>query len=262
VGPISPESTAQSANNAMEIEDAATMSKKTRGDLNAMIARLEDRLAVHPEDVSTQLKLKMLYAAQGQWDQAIQNASVSKSASDGFTANAFADVVAKTLQVYDDTTLSSAEQANRALQLVERMQMMLKQQADLRITELKLCRSVSNFSSYEEMAKEYFVSGKPRPVVVYVEIDNFTSKHDAEAGHYQTLLAMTVELVNANGRVLFRQAYPRIEDPSKRLRRDFYIAPKPVTLPAMTAGKYTVKVTVEDLLGNKVAQKGTMIEVK
>jgi len=62
------------------------------------------------------------------------------------------------------------------------------------------------------------------------------------------LLGETVELYDANGQSVWRQAHDQIPDLCRRARRDFFLAVE-VALPAtLPAGTYSLKVTVEDKL--------------
>jgi len=110
------------------------------------------------------------------------------------------------------------------------------------------------------MEPSYFQPGRRRPVVVYIELDNFTSKYLQDKKQYQTILAVTAELIDTNGKLLLRNHYKRVEDLAGKKRRDFYIAPQ-LTLPSMPTGRYTVKVIVEDLLGNKMDQASITLDI-
>jgi hypothetical protein len=211
---------------------------------------LEDKLKDRPEDTATQVKLRLIYAVLGQWQQAMKDKGTKDS-----TGSEMARNVAALVKAFDNPDMSSAQQANEGLRIIEQMQGLLRRQADLVVKNLELCREVSSFGCFKLMPNEYFVAGKQLPVIVYLELDNFTSKYVSDRKVYQTLLSMTIEVLDESGRSVWRQRYDQIEDTANHQRKDFYLAPQ-ITLPAgLSAGKVKLKITVEDLHGNKVAQR-------
>jgi len=227
----------------------------TNDQLAEMIARLKKKIDVRPDDLGAQVKLKLLYAILGRWKEALK-----ADPGGELTGSTVAENLARLIKLFDQTTLAPADRADRALDLVKKLQADLKNRADLRIADFKLCRAVSSFSCYEVMEPSYFQPGRPRPVVVYIELDNFTSKYLQDKKQYQTILAVTAELIDTNGKLLLRNHYKRVEDLAGKKRRDFYIAPQ-LTLPSMPTGRYTVKVIVEDLLGNKMDQASITLDI-
>jgi len=225
--------------------------------LDMLLFRLEDKLKDRPEDTGTQMKLRLIYAVLGQWQQALKDKGEKENAGGEFAKN-----IASLVKAFDNPDMSSAQQANQALKIVEQMQELLRKQADLVVSNLLLCREVSSYGSFKVMPPEYFVAGKPLPIIVYLELENFTSKFLSDKKIYQTLLSMTIEVLNENGRSIWRQRYERIEDTANKKRKDFYLAPQ-ITLPAaLPSGKVKLKITVEDLHGNKVAQRSIDLEIK
>jgi len=225
--------------------------------LAGLIRQLEEKLEARPEDVGAQVKLQLIRTILGQWQQVLNDKNKAPSKS---TGSELAEKLVRLINTFDNASLSPAERANQALTLIEELQRLLKQNADLRIADIKLCREVVSFGCYKLMSKDYFQAGKSRAVIVYLELDNFVSTYLKDKRMYQTLLALTVEVIDPKGKVHFRHHYERIEDLANRRRRDFYLAP-PVNLPPMRAGDFILKVTVEDLVGNKVAQASTDLKI-
>lgn len=217
--------------------------------MDQLLGKLEKKLQERPDDTATQVKLRLIYAVLGQWHQALKD-NGGKDTTDGQLAR---DLVAL-IKVFDNPDLVPAQQANEALNLLDRLQDLLRKQADLKVSNMQLCREVVSFGSYKTMPPEYFVAGKSLPVIVYLELDNFTSKKLGQDNH-QTLLSLTMEIVTESGKVCWRQHDDKIEDTANKQRRDFYIARLIHLPPALPAGKLGLKVTVEDLNGNKVAQR-------
>jgi hypothetical protein len=217
--------------------------------MDQLLTKLEKKLHERPNDTSTQVKLRLVYAVLGQWQQALKD-NGGKDTTDGQLARDLVSLI----RVFDNPELAPAQQANEALNLLDRLQELLRRQADLKVSNMQFCREVVSFGCYKVMPAEYFVVGKTLPVIVYLELDNFTSKKLGE-DNYQTLLSLTMEIVTESGKVCWRQHDDKIEDTANKQRRDFYIA-RLINLPAaLPAGKLGLKITVEDLNGNKVAQR-------
>ncbi len=225
--------------------------------MDMLLFRLEEKLKDRPEDTGTQMKLRLIHAVLGQWQQALKD----RGGTDTVSAE-MAKSVAALVKAFDNGEASSAQQANEALAIIEKMQQTLRSQADLVVSELQLCREVSSFGCFKTMPPEYFVEGKSLPVIIYLELENFTSKFVAEQKVYQTLLSMTIEVLSESGRSVWRQRYEKIEDIANRRRTDFYLAPQVTLPPAISAGSMKLKITVEDLHGNKVAQRSIPLEIR
>jgi len=237
-----------SANTAVKLETPPEIENPNAA-MDMLLFRLEQKLKDRPDDTATQVKLRLVYAILGQWQQAMKDKD-GKSSVGGQMAKSLASLV----KTFDNTDLTSAQQATQALEAVEQIQKLLRDQADLVVSALQMCWRVDSFGSYKVIPPEYLVAGKRLPVVVYLELENFISK-PLPSKTYQTLLSLTIEVLKESGKVCWRQPYEKIEDQASKQRRDFYLAPA-VTLPAtLPEGRLKLKVTVEDLHGNKVAQR-------
>jgi hypothetical protein len=229
----------------------------TNASLEVLLYRLEQKIKDRPEDTATQVKLRLVYAMLGQWQQALK-----EKAGKDTTGGEFGKNLAALVKAFDNSDLTAGQQANQALKIVEQMQDLLRRQADLSICNLQICREVSSFGCFKVMPASYFVTGRSLPVIIYIELENFMSKFLTEKQSYQTLLSMTIEVLAGSGKVCWRQHYEQIEDLANKQRRDFYLAPQ-VTLPAgLPEGKLRMKVMIEDLNGNKVAQRMLNLEVR
>jgi hypothetical protein len=142
------------------------------------------------------------------------------------------------------------------------MKELLSRQADLVICNMQMCWKVDSYGSFKPMPADYFVTGKKLPVIVYLELENFTSKYLPDKKAYQTLLSMGIEVLDSAGRRVWEDHYDKIEDLASRQRRDFFLGTR-VTLPAtLPEGKLRLKVTLEDQHGNKSSQKMIDFEVR
>jgi len=243
----------QNANQGLSIpgpaEGGTAMDK-----LATLKRQLEKKVKDRPEDVGTTLRLQLLYAVLGEWEQAMQSGAAG-GAGDAGTSAKLSEKLVRLIKIFDDNTASTANQANQALALIEELQNLLREQADLQISALQLCQEVVSFGNYRPMPESYFRSGKERQVIVYLELEYFRSSWLEDKKEYETLISLTVELLDNQGRLCGRQyRVDRIRDLSPRRRRDFFIAPI-VTLPSVAPGEYVLKVTASDLIANKTTQR-------
>ena len=141
--------------------------------------------------------------------------------------------------------------ADRARPLVE-MADRIKAGNELRVANVTLCKSVRGFGNYEPIEPR-FLAGQPTTVVLYSEVENFTS---AQVGgdKWQTRLAYEVRIYTELGMEVWSERSENVTDHARRKRTDFFVN-KMIRLPAnLTIGRYMLKVTVRDLQANRMAE--------
>ncbi|MFQ5591650.1 MAG: hypothetical protein ACE5HE_10840 [Phycisphaerae bacterium] len=137
-----------------------------------------------------------------------------------------------------------------ALRRAEELRQTLADRADPEIPIVALCRKVVTYGVYEEMPEEDFIAGRPTQTIVYSEIRNLRSEKTPD-GQFRTLLATRLEMLTPDGRSVWQQEEPDIEDVCRRRRTDFFVAQR-ITLPAtLSEGDYILKVFAEDKLSGK-----------
>jgi hypothetical protein len=109
------------------------------------------------------------------------------------------------------------------------------------------------FGSYEEMASEDFVAGRPIQTIVYSEIRNLKAAKNEE-GVFETSLSTRLEALTTDGKSVWQREEPEIVDHCRRRRTDFFIAQRITLPPTLPAGEYVLKVLVEDELSGKVGE--------
>ena len=145
------------------------------------------------------------------------------------------------------------------LEITER----LKTQAELTIPTLTLCTDVKGFGLYDPIEPAKFEGGKEHTVIVYCEVENFSSTLD-EQKRVETRMTQDVALyTEGNGEEIWRdksQTRP-IVDFSRNRRHDFFIVKK-IHLPAnLSLGRYILKVSVVDQQVKRVAENTVAIQV-
>lgn len=155
----------------------------------------------------------------------------------------------------------AAAAAGAVLRELDALSESLRKLSDLTIPTLALCWKVEGFGRYQAFDPPQFIAGSAAEVIVYCELRNFTSEQ-REDGLYHTELGMTVNLYNRIGESVLEVKDALIRDTCRTRRHDCFI-PRVIRLPAsLAAGEYTLKATVVDKLGGKVAESRTNLTIK
>lgn len=146
---------------------------------------------------------------------------------------------------------SPLQPCDEAIERIERTRELLVERADPTVSAIALCRKVVTFGVYEPMPLDELAAGRAIQTIVYCELKNLRSELTPE-GQNRTLLSSRLELFGADGRSVWSQEEPNIEDLCRRKRSDFFIAQR-IMLPAnLPAGEYVLKVTITDELSNRM----------
>lgn len=123
----------------------------------------------------------------------------------------------------------------------------LQPQETLRLSDLHLCTAVMNYGNYTEIDAMKFLRGRRQEVIVYVEVDGFTSNFVAMDNLYHTTLTEQVDLYTAaDGVLVYSLPAETVYDTCRRTRRDFYLVRR-LTIPEnLNVGDYRLKVRVRD----------------
>jgi len=161
--------------------------------------------------------------------------------------------------------LVGPERYSEAVKSFTRATNKLSSLANLEIGDIALCSSVTNFGNYKRIEPEEFSPGQQ--VVLYAEIRNFSTRLTDE-NLYRTTLAPTIEfLIPGNGPMSGRAVHDAIEmqpteDLCKYPRRDFFIASLFSIPRDLAQGRYVLKLTVTDKLGQKFTESTLNFKVK
>jgi len=144
--------------------------------------------------------------------------------------------------------------------LAEKAEPAAAEVASIRIGEMKLCTSVSGFGVYEPFKKDVFLAGRANKMIVYLELDGYTSELGAK-GQHVVRLTQELELYDDAGLVVWRQQPESLRDEARRERRDFFTC-QMVELPArLTVGKFYLKARVIDEATGHRAERSIPLEV-
>lgn len=121
--------------------------------------------------------------------------------------------------------------------------------SNLEISNLAFCTEVIDFGVVTQFADNKFT--QDQEVLLYLELDNFVSEKAKDGKGFETQLQGSYEIIDAGGRRVADQQLPADSHVCKNVRRDYFIAYR-VYMPAkIEAGKYTLKLTIEDIKGRK-----------
>ena len=157
---------------------------------------------------------------------------------------------------YFDTT-TMPEPGQRATTTIEQLDdaiRSLQPRADLKLRHLALCRQIQTFGDYEPFEKNAFSPGQG--VLLYVEVENFTSR-PTDDGRHETLLKsmITIREVSGDGQIVHEIPVGVTPDICRTTRRDYFHNYEFKFPRTLALGQYVLRLTVTDLHGNKMASE-------
>jgi len=133
----------------------------------------------------------------------------------------------------------------------------LRAQSDLRVASLAMCTRVDGFGNFEPIT--HFSAGREYPVILYCEIENFSSRLNGNK-YWETNLTQECLLYNATGQRIWEDKRTAIADTCRNRRRDFFVV-KMIRIPPLTAGQYSLKVTITDPQSNRGTQATLPLQI-
>ncbi|MFQ5428840.1 MAG: hypothetical protein ACE5E1_00910 [Phycisphaerae bacterium] len=212
------------------------------------LAALAKRVSSDPNDIEAQYRLRLMYLIDGQDAKAL-------APIEGMDADIQEIIQAQIRALIAGRSASgrdSAEWANRQREAIEDLRTRVRARADLTVPKVVLCTAIDGFGRYEPIEPARFPAGRNNLVLIYIEVDNFSSKK-TRSGLYRTLLSVRQNLFSKDGQKLWSKRDDNIEDLSREQRQDFYLTIGPISIPkSLAPGTYTLKVEVEDMLAGKL----------
>ncbi len=128
------------------------------------------------------------------------------------------------------------------------------QRPPMRITELKLCRKVERFGSFEPLDSTAIKPG--RPILVYCEMAGL--EYEARGDQFVSRLSSHLELrSDGEGPIVWEQALQTAEDVCRRPRHDYFVWYR-INLPIpLEPGSYRLRMVETDL----IAERTTSAEI-
>jgi hypothetical protein len=235
----------------VHMASAEISSDDWHGQLDAAIKVLENRVgggggngSLSPAEQAT---LRMLYLAAGRRDDALKPLTGTAPAEQEFwSEELFGLATALDEQRLPDAQHRAAEAAEHLRDAASK----LGQSATLVTRNLAFCSEVQSYGIFKAFPKYEFKPGQE--VVLYAEVQNFDSETTDKG--YHTALKSSYQIVDGRGARVAEQEYATTEEWCKNPRCDYFVRYFMYMPTRIYDGNYTLQLTIEDTIGNKVAQ--------
>jgi hypothetical protein len=132
--------------------------------------------------------------------------------------------------------------------------------SNLEINQLSFCTEVESFGVTERFPKYQF--NPDQEVLLYCELDNFTSEKSKDGKGFETQLQGSYEIVDTSGRRVADQILPMDSHICRNRRRDYFIAYRIYMPQSISPGHYTLRLTIEDVKGRKFGQSDIDFQIQ
>lgn len=132
--------------------------------------------------------------------------------------------------------------------------------SNLEINNLSFCTDVESFGVIAKFPDYKFTADQE--VLLYCELDNFVSEKSKDGKGFETQLQGSYEVVDASGKRVADQSLPLDSHVCRNKRRDYFIAYRIYIPQKIEPGKYSLKLTVEDVKGRKFGQSQIPFQVQ
>jgi len=130
--------------------------------------------------------------------------------------------------------------------------------APLVVRNLAFCTEVQSYGCYQRVASTEFAP--EQEVLLYAEVENFTSEQTPRG--FYTKLRSSYQIFDSRGQSVAEYDGTVTEDYCQNRRRDYFNCYH-LRLPArIYAGKHTLRLTIEDMIGQKVGQSSIDFSIK
>ncbi|MGQ9504297.1 MAG: hypothetical protein ACUVQG_05775 [Thermogutta sp.] len=171
---------------------------------------------------------------------------ISPSLQDFWSQTLFGVLLLEDTQLHSDRQLRLLE-ARRHLENGVRR---LGEECPLEVTGLAFVTSVQSWGVYEAFEQYEFSNGQK--VLLYAEVENLASESTAKG--YRTAWRSSYQILDATGKQVAQYEYPPNEEFCRRPRRDFFIGCELSIPKDAPPGRYTLRLTVVDLIKQRVGQ--------
>ena len=199
--------------------------------------------------IEKQVYLRMLYLMNDQRARSIEPIYGIDAANQEFWQQMFWAIAG----YFDRRTIPDPrKRATETLASLRKAVRDLQPQAELKLANAAFCHKITSYGNYETFDRNEFRPG--RPVMLYVEIENFASERTAD-NRFRTLLKSTIEIMDPAGNVLQKIPFPATEDLCRNYRRDYFHSYE-FSIPQTRTigfGPHKVRLTVQDEISGQMA---------
>lgn len=226
--------------------------------LAALLPDIHRALSPSPQtdqEIAQHVYYRLLCLIAGRREQALEPIPGVPPAMQDFWVN---QLYAMQLLLDPQQIPDRPQRAAEAKRLFQEATSKLAIAAPLVLKGLAFATEVQSFGSYRGFDKYEFSPGQE--LLLYAEVENFQSEPTPKG--YHTKLRSRYQILNAAGVPVAEQEFPVTEEYCRRMRRDFFIA-YPVQLPAdLQPGRYTLKLSLEDLYRGQVCQSSVDFTIR
>jgi len=144
-----------------------------------------------------------------------------------------------------------------ALQSQRKAQSHLATVSNLEVQNVAFCNEVDSFGIISKFPQYHF--RRDQELLLYCELDNFVA--EKLKNEYETKLQGSYEIVDSNGRRVADQMLPPDVHVCNNQRRDYFIAYRMYMPQQITPGRYSLKLTIEDMKGHKFGQSSVDFQI-
>jgi hypothetical protein len=221
---------------------------------DALDRQIAKRLKDNPLDVAAHLDQQMLMLLRDQSVPDLSSLAMLPS-DDRETISALMDCLANYrsgAQNGDNIVLT--KKVRPLLDLADR----IRTRADLAVPVVEFCSEVTAFGRYTPMVAA-FIAKQDHPAIIYCEVENFSSRLD-DQHEWKTSLTQSMQVYNDHGISVWQDPQHTVVDSSRTRRHDFFLARR-IRIPALPAGRYTLKVTITDSQAQRLAEGTQSMEL-
>jgi hypothetical protein len=238
------------ANPVMPVSYTAPVANDGQQQLAEAIRTLEAEVSQNPTtpaELAQHARLRMLYAAAGRRDDAVRPIPATSPTEQQFLSKELGGLSA---WLDAEHTPDAASRAAETQPMLAEALAKLAEAGPLVVRNLAFCTEVQSYGCMKRFANYDFRPNQE--VLLYAEVENFISEPTANG--YHTALVSSYQVLDGRGQPIAGQTFAATEDLCQNARRDFFIGYR-LRLPSgINPGRYTLRLSIEDLKCRKVGQ--------
>lgn len=208
-----------------------------------------------PEEAQLHAQLRMLYLAAGRRDDALRPISGIAPVQQDFWLK---ELYGLSTFLDCQRTPDQARRATEAATHLNEAKARLAELGTLLVRNLAFCNKVDSYGVYNKVDTGDLKPGQR--VLLYAEVENYKSEQTKMGFH--TALKSSYQILDVQGRRVVDGEFDLAEEFCQNPRRDYFL-PYALDLPErLYDGTYTLQMTVEDTLGQKIGQSTLDFTVK
>jgi hypothetical protein len=208
-----------------------------------------------PAEIAQHARLRMIYAAAGQRDDAVRPIPAAPLATQQFVSK---ELEGLTAWLNVEQVPDSARRAAEAKPALVEAASKLAESAPLLVRNTAFCTEVQSYGCAKRFEKYEFQPNQE--VLLYAEVENFATELTPKG--YHTSLKSSYQILNARGQRVAEHSFAPTEEHCQNLRRDFFIGYHLRLPKRIDPDKYTLQLSIEDLKCRKIGQASIEFEVK